>query len=242
MVFGFVPIGMSDPVEDLGDPIANMLCEDAPEGVRDAFHTIPAPTLEYPDMTLTTHAVCFADLMPLDTDCTATNYSLTGWKWNSAYSGRVDTTNPNGMSASGILSAFNAGGNEWDNTVAADIFGSFVQGGSASKVRTYDGFNQHGFKKGGSYVAVTYTWSSGGNAVESDAAYNTMYGWSLTGAAGKMDVQNVQTHEVGHTFGMGHSTTAAANACLTMYPYVDYGQTNLRTLGDGDILGIDARY
>ena len=158
------------------------------------------------------------------------------------YSGKLDTTNPYGLSASGLVSAFNAGSNEWDNAVAADIFGSIVAGGSASKIRKFDGVNQHGFKQGGNFVAVTYTWSSGGNAVESDAAYNTFYPWSLSGAANAMDVLNVQTHEIGHTFGMGHTTTAAANSCQTMYPYVDYGETQKRTLADGDLLGIEAIY
>ncbi len=104
--------------------------------------------------------------------------------------------------------------------------------------------NQHGWKKlgGGGTIAVTYTWSSGGNAVESDAGYNTFYSWSLSGAAGKMDLENIVTHELGHTFGMGHTSTASANSCLTMYPYADYGETQKRTLGDGDIIGIRARY
>lgn len=202
--------------------------------------TFPTAT---PGLTVTVAMLCMTDILSeLDTDCTATSWSHTGWKWNSPYSGRLDTTNPDGLSASGLLNAFNAGGNEWDNSVASDIFGSITAGGSAAAVSKGDGVNQHGFKRGGSYVAATWTWSSGGNAVESDAAYNTRYLWSLSGAAGKMDVQNVQTHEIGHTFGMGHTTTASANACLTMYPYVDYGQTNLRTLGDGDINGIKARY
>jgi hypothetical protein len=207
-----------------------------------ATETFPTAT---PGLTVTVHMLCYMDTVEdvlAATDCTATSYSLTGWKWNTAYSGVLDPTNPYGLSASGLLSAFNAGGNAWDNVVSADIFGSISQGGSASKVRTYDGVNQHGFKAGGNFVAATYTWASGGIALESDAAYNTNYGWSLSGAAGKMDVQNVQTHEIGHTFGMGHTTTASANACLTMYPYVNYGQTNLRTLGDGDISGIDALY
>lgn len=203
--------------------------------------TFPTAT---PGLTVTVHMICPLDGIGdvLDTDCTATSYSLTGWSWSSPYSGKLDTTNPDGLSASGLLSAFNAGGNEWDTTVGADIFGSITAGGSAGKLGRFDGVNQHGFKKGGGYVAVTYTWASGGNAVESDGRYNTNYDWSLSGEAGKMDVQNVETHEIGHTFGMGHTGTASANSCLTMYPYVDYGQTNLRTLGDGDLLGIGALY
>ena len=52
----------------------------------------------------------------------------------------------------------------------------------------------------------------------------------------------VATHELGHTFGMGHTSTASSNSCATMYPYVDYGWTHQRTLGDGDLLGIRAIY
>lgn len=238
---------------DLGLPSGN----DAPDVDFCAIHdaqeiaeangvfteTFPTAT---PGLTVTVHMLCpmteaVEDVLPA-TDCTATAYSLTGWKWNTAYSGRLDTTNPYGLSSSGLLSAFNAGGNEWDNSVAAEIFGSITSGGSAGSIRKFDGFNQHGFKAGGNYVAVTYTWASGGVAVESDAAYNTNYPWSLSGASNAMDVQNVATHELGHTFGMGHTSTASANSCLTMYPYVNYGQTNQRTLGDGDLRGIDALY
>lgn len=226
------------------DPIAEMLCSQAPEGVRDMFHTEPAPTLEYPDMTLTTHAFCYTGAINVtDTDCTATNFSLTGWKWNTPYSGVVDTTNPFGLSAATVVNFFNAGGNTWDNAVAADIFGSISAGGSAGNIkRISDGVNQHGFKNGGNYVAVTYTWASGGKAVESDAAYNTAYAFGVNGEANKMDLGHVQTHEIGHTFGMGHTTTAAVNNCQTMYPYVSYGNTVGRTLADGDLLGIEAIY
>lgn len=227
------------------DPIAEALCADLPEEaepVHERIHEMPWPTVDHPDMILTTHAACLADFLPVDTDCTATNYSLTGWKWNSAYNAKLDTANPYGFSSSTLLSFWNAGGNTWDNAVAADIYGSTTAGGSAGAVRQLDGVNQHGFKKGGNYVAVTYTWSSGGNAVESDAAYNTQYAFGVNGESNKIDLGHTQTHEIGHTFGMGHTTTASVNNCQTMYPYVSYGYTGGRTLADGDLLGIEAIY
>ncbi|HVM45204.1 MAG TPA: matrixin family metalloprotease [Candidatus Thermoplasmatota archaeon] len=202
------------------------------------------PTLD-PEVTVTVHMLCpYVSDLGLDalTDCPATDYSLTGWKWNSAYSGKLDTSNPYGLSASGLLKAFNDGSEAWDARTGADIFGSITSGGLAKNVGRGDGINQHGFKKGGNYVAVTYTWSSGGRAIESDAGYNTFYPWSLTGESNKMDVLNVQVHEIGHTFGMGHTSTASVNSCQTMYPYVDYGETQKRTLADGDIIGLRAIY
>jgi matrixin len=241
-LMGLLPIGSSDD-----DPTAMLLCANAPEGAHDATETIPWPTVEDPGMTLTTHAICFSDAVNvnLDTDCTATAYTLTGWYWPAPYNAQVDPTNGYGFTSAQVVSTFNSGANTWDNAVAADIFGSFVAGGSASKVRTQDFINQHGWKMlgGGGTIAVTYTWAYADHrAAESDAAYNTFYGWSLSGAAGKMDLLNINTHELGHTFGMGHSPTGGANSCLTMYPTGSYGETQKRTLGDGDILGIDARY
>lgn len=62
---------------------------------------------------------------------------------------------------------------------------------------------------------------------------------------GTIDIWNLVAHEVGHVIGMGH---AAANQCgvgtyphayLTMYPCVWSGDTGKRTLGLGDMLGLE---
>lgn len=200
-----------------------------------------------PDMTVTVHAFCLAgsDDVAASTDCVSKAYSLTGWHWNTPYNAQFDTANPFGLGSSGIISTMNAAGNTWDQAVAADIFGSISAGGSSGNIRRQDFVNQQGFKNlgGGGTIAVTYTWSySDGRAAESDAAYNTYFVWSLSGEANKMDLQNIATHEMGHTFGMGHTSTASANSCVTMYPYGAYGETLRRTLADGDLLGIDAIY
>jgi hypothetical protein len=242
LTLAFVPSGSANPARELLlDQYEALLCQEDPL-THELTHTIESiPEPSDPLLTLTMHAVCLGDLLPVDTDCTATSHSLTGWYWNTAYNGVVDTRNPYGLTSSNVLNAFNAGGNEWKPQGAP--MGTLSSGGSASKIRMQDFVNQHGFKKGGNYVAVTYTWSySDGRAAESDAAYNTAYPWSTSGASNAMDLQNVATHELGHTFGMGHSANVSSNSCLTMYPYVDYGWTHQRTLGDGDILGINKIY
>lgn len=201
-----------------------------------------------PAMYVEVHLFCLTEELPdvgVATDCTSNAYSLTGWHWTTPYNAQFDTTNSYGFSSSGITSTMNAAGNTWDGSVAADIFGSISAGGSSGNIRRQDFVNQQGFKNlgGGGTIAVTYTWAyNTGVAAESDAAYNTFFAWSLSGQANKMDLQNIGTHEMGHTFGMGHTSTASANSCLTMYPYGAYGETLRRTLGDGDLLGIDAIY
>jgi Matrixin len=56
-----------------------------------------------------------------------------------------------------------------------------------------------------------------------------------------LDVQNTVTHEFGHAAGLGH-VHAPKDGCLTMYPYVALGETQKRTLGLGDKLGMQVLY
>lgn len=170
------------------------------------------------------------------TDCTATGYTFTGWKWNVVENYKVQAGG--GISSATALSIFQTSGDVWDNQVAANIYGS-VSSGSGS-VPVNNGVNQFNWANlASTTIASTWTWSSGGVASESDASYNTDFAWSSSGASGAMDLQNIATHELGHTFGMGHSSSGS---CLTMYPSGSLGETQKRTLGDGDINGIKARY
>lgn len=168
------------------------------------------------------------------TDCAATKYVLGGWHWTAPYSAK----------ASSFASQFNAAGSTWDAATSASIFGG-ITSGSAGPAGTLDGNNQIDMQNLGATttIAVTTTWyyRGSGEAVESDGQYNTFYTWSTSGAAGSMDVQNIGTHEIGHTFGLNHPKGPGVG-CLTMYAYANTGETAKRTLGDGDILGIRALY
>ena len=65
--------------------------------------------------------------------------------------------------------------------------------------------------------------------------------WSDSGEAGKFDLRNVGTHEAGHVAGLGHDNSPKSG-CLTMYKFAGLGETQKRTLGLGDKLGMDALY
>lgn len=169
------------------------------------------------------------------TDCPSTKYVKAGWKWTAPYS----------AVAAQHAALFDQAGNTWDVETGADIFGS-VTSGKQGNAGTLDGVNQIEFVSLGasSTIAVTTTWyyRQTGQAVESDGQYNTYYTWSTSGAPGAMDVLNIANHEVGHTFGLNHPKGAGSISCLTMYAYANVGETQKRTLGDGDILGIKAIY
>ncbi|MCL5268044.1 MAG: T9SS type A sorting domain-containing protein [Bacteroidetes bacterium] len=93
---------------------------------------------------------------------------------------------------------------------------------------------------GSNAVAVNSTWYSGGVAYESDILFNGEdYTWSDNGAAGKYDVKDVATHEIGHSVGLD-DLYDDTDADKTMYVYIGTGETKKSTLDPDDEDG--ARY
>ncbi|MBI2078627.1 MAG: matrixin family metalloprotease [Euryarchaeota archaeon] len=170
------------------------------------------------------------------TDCTSTAYKVAAWRWTSAFT----------ATASAHASLFDQAASTWDAATAATISGGITEG-SAGVAGVQDFVNQIDFVDLGATttIAVTTTWYyvSTGEAVESDGQYNLHYAWGTDGSGGVMDVLNIATHEVGHSFGLDHPKGPPAKlSCLSMYAYGSLGETQKRTLGDGDILGIRAIY
>lgn len=97
-------------------------------------------------------------------------------------------------------------------------------------------------------IAVTYIWGIFGGPtfqrelVEWDQVYDDVdFNWSMTGEAGKMDFENIATHELGHSVGMGDLYNLSCST-QTMYGYAGYGETDKRILESGDITGINLLY
>ena len=65
--------------------------------------------------------------------------------------------------------------------------------------------------------------------------------WSPSGEAGKVDIENVTAHEMGHVAGLNH-VEHSKEGCLTMYVFSGLGETQKRTPGWGDKRGLDRLY
>ncbi len=98
-------------------------------------------------------------------------------------------------------------------------------------------------------IAVTIVWGvfygpiSQRELVEWDQVYDDVdFDWSAQaeGVPGKMDFDNIATHEDGHAGGMGHPSDSCTEE--TMYRFADFGETKKRDLHTGDISGIDGLY
>jgi hypothetical protein len=96
-----------------------------------------------------------------------------------------------------------------------------------------------------SNLALTCWWTSNGNIVEADTRFNkTEFLWVVNlgdSCVYKFVVEAVATHEVGHSFGLGH-VSEVAHGTLTMSTTIMACQQSERTLGLGDVRGLEALY
>jgi len=178
---------------------------------------------------------------PEDNGDTNSHYSLLRFHWFSTAKFWVNPTNNYGFGETQVVSMVQKATYTWDVETKADVFS--YQDTTSRTAGTKDDFNvvDWGTYSSANVIAVTYIWSVGRQIVETDLRMNTRWSWSLSGESGKMDTQNILTHEFGHWAGL-NDLYKNADYWLTMYGYSNYGITYQRTLGSGDINGLQAFY
>ena len=152
-------------------------------------------------------------------------------------------------------------GPKWDNAVATYKFGttipatwnaaldssarSWTQAGTTFAFRT-DAASTNEFLFG----AVSGATTLASTRIEYDSTnrirrftmtFSNAYSWTTTGEAGKFDVENVTTHELGHAFGLTHPSAAGCSE-QTMWASAAAGEVKKRTLENGDKAGALALY
>ncbi len=162
----------------------------------------------------------------------------------------IDPQNSDGLIESSVVSAINAGADEWDSHTDVGLFGghSLIDDGS------WDGWqgsvpderNEFLF---GDYpddrvIAVTVIWGyfsvppAYRQIIEFDVLFNNDYAWGdATDNPGVMDLQNIATHELGHGLGLDDVYDTVCSS-VTMYGYSNYGETDKRTLEEPDKTGL----
>jgi hypothetical protein len=189
-----------------------------------------------------------------DLGMSTTTYALTGYIYTGYAENGLATANyminPNNkyrFTAAQVEQAITTSAQTWDSKTNSAVFS--YSGTTSRTAGVLDGVNviDFGLYQNG-VIAVTMFWIDDSNhMVEIDMRMNTIYKWSLNGAARTMDVQNIVTHEFGHWTGLADIYPDSPNFLpndiwLTMYGYSSYGVTFQRTLGQGDINGIQKVY
>ena len=188
-------------------------------------------------------------------------YLAKGAKWKAAEPWVVNPTNTRNLDLTTVFNLLSGGVAKWEdatdgevgNSVEADVLGS---GSTTTEVlvadtASPDNKNEVYFAdiNDSNAIAVTIVWGifggppSGRQLVEWDQVYDDVtFDWSteVLGVAGKMDFDNIATHELGHSVGMGD----LYNTCVdeTMYGYSSNVETKKRDLNNGDINGVNGLY
>lgn len=164
----------------------------------------------------------------------------------------VNPANTRGLDLAFVLSNLTANIAKWETAAAFDILGEGIMTDTTLIADTSAPDNQNEIYfadlSDPNTIAVAIVWGifggppSNRQLVEWDQIYDdATYDWSMAGEAGKMDFENIATHELGHSVGMGDLYTSNCSN-ETMYGYASYGETKKRDLNTGDIVGINKLY
>lgn len=144
---------------------------------------------------------------------------------------------------SGSIAAITAGMQEWTDVSTSKF--SFLYGGTTTSTAygVNDSNNTVTFGALGSGILAQniYWRQSSGRLLDSDIRFNTSYSWNTDGNPSDYDVQNIGTHEHGHSLCL-LDLYDGGDSSKTMYAYGSAGETQKRTLDQDDIDGITYLY
>ena len=172
-------------------------------------------------------------------------------KWKTVEDYMVDPSNIRGLTSEFISEDLALDIGKWETAGSDDILGNEIaEIVNRDTIGSLNGKNEVMFADIDSLgaIGVTIIWGyfggrpSNRELVEWDMVFDDVdFDWSATGEAGKMDFENIATHELGHAVGMGDLYNTECST-QTMYGYASYGETKKQTLEAGDIAGIQKLY
>lgn len=178
---------------------------------------------------------------------TNTCYKLMGVKWPTLpVSYVVNPLNPGSLSEEFVMNSITTSTQTWDAATSSQLFSLSPAINYTAQYGVFDSKNSIVF---GPYadnnaIAVTSVWYTrvGKRIVEFDIIFNTYYNWGdATIAPNVMDLQNIATHELGHSVGLSDIYASTCSA-VTMYGYSWNGDIEKRTLEQADITGLQRMY
>ncbi len=181
----------------------------------------------------------YSDLSAFETCQTSEGIDIKWDTFNATY--YVNTQG----SPTGSLSAIKSGMQTWTDVDTSSF--AFIYGGSTFSTAhgINDGINIVTFgpinTKGILAVNAFWFYVSSGHILDSDIKFNTNYTWAVNGSVNAYDVQNVGTHEHGHSLCL-KDLYDSTDSEKTMYGYVSRGETKKSILDPDDIDGISYLY
>ncbi|HLC77941.1 MAG TPA: matrixin family metalloprotease [Candidatus Nanoarchaeia archaeon] len=174
-------------------------------------------------------------------------YKLMGVKWNPLpVSYVINPSNSQGLSEGFVTSTISASAETWDSATSSEVFSNTyaVNYSAQYGVQNFQNALVFGDYPDSGVIGVTSVWYTrvGKRIVEFDMLLNTDFVWGdATLNSSAMDLQNIITHELGHSIGLDdiYSTSCLS---VTMYGYSTEGETSKRILETADIAGLQKMY
>lgn len=174
-------------------------------------------------------------------------YKLMGIKWSLlpvSYS--INPGNSQNLSEDFVKSAIATSAEIWDTVTSKELFNDIysIDYSAAYGIQNYQNAIVFGSYPEDNVIAVTSVWYTrrGKQIVEFDMLLNAKFNWGdATLDPTVMDLQNITTHELGHSVGLDDIYSASCSA-VTMYGYSAYGEIKKRTLELPDITGLQTLY
>ncbi len=174
-----------------------------------------------------------------------------GAKWKAIEPYLVDPANTGGLDGDFVRSNMAFDIDKWEDAAGEAILGDEIAGiVDGADTVSPDNKNEVYFAdiESSGAIGVTIVWGifggrpSARELVEWDQIYDDVdFDWSATGESGKMDFENIATHELGHSVGLDDLYTVECSE-QTMYGYASNGETKKQTLEAGDIRGAQELY
>lgn len=171
-------------------------------------------------------------------------------KWEELSINYVINPTNSGLTEDFVAKAISAGAEEWDAHTSSNLFETHsINESSIWNDDAPDGMNDllFGDYQQDGVIAVTIVWGyfckkpSNRRIVEFDVLFDTDYTWGdVNDNSTVMDLQNIATHELGHSMGLDDLYTVCREE--TMYGYSKEGEKKKRSLNAGDIAGINMLY
>jgi len=178
-----------------------------------------------------------------------------GAKWKVVEPYIVDATNNGGLNEGYVSTNMASDIAKWEAAAEADILGDeVVDVVDGADTDSTDGKNEvmFGDISEPGVIGVAIVWGIFGGPppwrelVEWDMIFDDAdFDWSedclADNCSKQMDFENIATHELGHSVGMGDLYDSVCSE-ETMYGYASYGETKKRDLNAGDINGVNKLY
>ena len=178
---------------------------------------------------------------------TPTCYKLMGVKWaRLPVSYVINPRNLDGLEEEFVVNTIVASAETWDSVTSSELFNNQYTVNYDLSYGVYDQKNviDFGYGLDSNVIAVTTVWYTmrGKQIIEFDMRFNDAFTWGdATSNPVVMDLQNIATHELGHSVGMDDVYTDSCSA-VTMYGFGTEGETQKRTLEQPDITGLQKLY